>query len=259
MQSVIEKAASQIRIAKENNSPCSPIRHFFEEKNIAAAYSIQEINTQQRINDGHRIVGQKIGLTSLAVQQQLGVSEPDFGMLFDDMGFLSHTEIPAELLIQAKAETELGFILKENLTEKSIDLETIKNAIDYVVVAIEIVGSRIENWDINIMDTIADNASASHYIVGENRIPLHHVDLENCKMQMFKNNALASEGTGKACMSNPLMAVKWLAEKMVKLNKPLTKGQLILSGALGPMVDITKGDHIIARIDDLDEVVFNVV
>jgi 2-keto-4-pentenoate hydratase len=259
MQSVIEKAACQIRIAKEQNSPCSPIRHFFEEKNIDAAYNIQEINTEQRIKNGHRIVGQKIGLTSLAVQQQLGVSEPDFGMLFDDMGFLSESEIPYELLIQAKAETELGFVLKDNLTEKTIDIETIKNAIDYVVVAIEIVGSRIENWDINIMDTIADNASASHYIVGENRIPLHHIDLENCKMQMFKNNELASEGTGKACMGNPLIAVKWLAEKMAKLNKPLSKGQLILSGALGPMVNITKGDHVVARIDDLDKVEFKVV
>lgn len=259
MQTIIEKAAEQIRLASETKSPCGPIRHLFKERDIEAAYAIQDINTQLKLKQGHKIIGKKIGLTSFAVQEQLGVREPDFGMLFDDMLFENEADIPSDLLMQAKAEAEWGFVLKKGLDKENISLNEIKEAIGYAIVAIEIVGSRIENWDINIMDTVADNASASHFVIGKSQIPLNDIDLKNCKMELLKNGKSASEGTGKACMGNPLFAVKWLAEKMVELQQPLKQGELILSGALGPMVNITKGDYIKATIDTFDAVEFKVI
>ena len=259
MQNPIEKAAHQIRSAFETKTPCAPIRHAFENKDVEAAYEIQHINTELKLNSGFKIIGKKIGLTSFAVQNQLGVSEPDYGMLFDDMNFENKASIPSSLLMQAKAETELAFVLKENLSNTSHSIEEIKNAIDYALVAIEIVGSRIENWDITIMDTVADNASASHFVIGNKRINLDDIDLENCQMKMFKNDELVSEGNGSACMGNPLVAVQWLAEKMVELGQPLKKGEVILSGALGPMVNIDQNDTIRASIDDFENVSFKVI
>ena len=258
MQNLIKQAAEQIRLAQETKKTCAPIRHLFTERNIEAAYAIQNMNTQLKLTQGHKIIGKKIGLTSFAVQEQLGVREPDFGMLFDDMLFENNAEIPSELLMQAKAEAEWAFVLKEDLNRRNLGLNDIKDAIDYAVVAIEIVGSRIENWDINIMDTVADNASASHFVIGNNHIALEDIDLEHCNMQLFKNGELASHGSGKACMGNPLVAVKWLAEKMVELQQPLKKGELILSGALGPMVNIAKGDLLKASIDTFEVVEFTV-
>jgi len=259
MKQTIEKAAEQLRHAHEQKAPCAPIRHLFKNKDVSAAYAIQDINTQIKVNHGHKIIGKKIGLTSFAVQEQLGVREPDFGMLFEDMYFENKAEVPSHILMQAKAETELAFVLKEDLTQSELTLKTVENAIDYALVAIEIVGSRVENWDINIMDTVADNASASHFVVGTSKISLEDIDLINCKMQLFKNGELASEGTGKACMGNPLLAVKWLAEKMIELGQPLKKSELILSGALGPMVPIEKGDHLNASIDNFEVVEFRLV
>jgi len=259
MQKLIEKAAEQIRLAKQHKTPCKPIRHLFSERDIEAAYSIQDVNTRLKLNQGRQIIGKKIGLTSFAVQKQLGVHEPDFGMLFDHMLFENHAEIASGLLMQAKAEAELAFVLKDDLNSKDLNLDDISKAIDYALVAIEIVGSRIESWDINIMDTIADNASASHFVIGKTPIALEDIDLENCQMQLFKNGELASEGSGKACMGNPLVAVKWLAEKMVELQQPLSKGELILSGALGPMVNIAKGDAVKAVIGDFEAVEFKVI
>jgi len=256
MQNTIENAAENIRLANEHKTPCSPIRHLFDERDIQAAYRIQDLNNQLRIKSGRKVIGKKIGLTSFAVQEQLGVREPDFGLLFDDMRFENGAEIPSDILMQAKAEAELAFVLKADLNSKDLSLDDIYNAIDYALVAIEIVGSRIENWDINIMDTVADNASASHFVIGKSPIALEGIDLQNCQMQLYKNGELASEGTGKACMGNPLIAVKWLAEKMAELQQPLQKGELILSGALGPMVNISKGGNIKATIENFETVEF---
>jgi 2-keto-4-pentenoate hydratase len=198
------------------------------------------------------IKGKKIGLTSFVVQEQLGVDQPDYGILFDTMevkdGKLAFSE-----LVQPKAEAEIAFVLGEDL-EGDFNITDLIEAIDYATVSIEIVGSRVADWNIRITDTIADNASASHYILGDAKVSIDDVDLVGCQMTMTKNGEIASEGTGEACMDNPLNAALWLAQTMAKQGSPLRKGEVLLSGALGPMVPIEKGDIFEATIEGLGSV-----
>ncbi len=253
------KIAENIREAEKNNVEIPPIRSFLKEKDIESAYRIQQINIDYKIKQGQQEVGKKIGLTSEKVQQQLGVNQPDFGILLNEMQVKNKGEISFTELMQPKAEAEIAFILKEDLTQEKISLEDVISAIDYACPAIEIVGSRIENWNIQITDTIADNASASHFVLGEEKIKIENIDLENCKMQLFANDEKTSEGSGKDCLGNPLNAVLWLAQQMKTLGNSLKKGEIILSGALGPMIPLSKGDFIKTKIEDLGEVSFSVI
>ncbi|MGX1024369.1 2-keto-4-pentenoate hydratase [Psychroflexus sp. MBR-150] len=256
----LEKIAEQLYTAEIQNKPIQPIRTAFpNERDIDAAYQIQQLVTQKKLAEGAKSVGKKIGLTSFAVQKQLGVDEPDFGVLTDEMQIKNHAKLSSENLMQPKAEAEWAFVLKHNLDVENITLIDVKNAIDYAVVAIEIVGSRIKNWNIKITDTIADNASASHFVLGSKKIEWSKIDMVNCEMKMFKNSNIVSEGNGQACMGNPLKAVLWLAQTMQKHHQPLQAGEIILSGALGPMTVIEKGDRLSASIDDFDSVEFQVV
>jgi len=248
-------AANQLRAAHENKTPCSPVRKLIGDHDLEKAYAVQNNNHQHLLANGFKVIGKKIGLTSKAVQSQLGVDQPDFGLLFDFMQVDNSAEIAFSDLMQPKAEAEIAFVLKENLGgENTVD--DIINAIDYAVLAIEIVGSRVENWDIRITDTIADNAAASHFVLGSQRVSADADFLENCQMHLSKNGIMSSEGSGKACLGNPLNAVVWLANTMSRLGQPLLKGEIILSGALGPMVPFEKGDVIEASIDGMGEVDF---
>lgn len=250
--------AEIIRQAEEKRIPCRPVRNYLADKDVTAAYEIQKINIAYKLQQGQTIVGKKIGLTSEKVQAQLGVSQPDFGILLDRMHIENEGEISFNELMQPKAEAEIAFVLKANLIGDHIEMHDVMVAIDYALPAVEIVGSRIENWDIQITDTIADNASSSHFVLGNSKKKLGEIDLENCRMTLLQNNQIASEGVGKACLGNPLNAVLWLAQKMNQLGNPLKKGEVILSGALGPMVEIRQNDHIYAKIEGLGEVSFSV-
>ena len=218
------------------------------------AYAIQNINTEHRVNAGARIVGKKIGLTSLAVQQQLGVDQPDYGVLFHDMEILNGLSVAMSEMMQPKAEAEIAFILGDDLDTDQLTILDLIHAIDFALPAIEIVGSRIENWNIKICDTVADNASASHYVLGHRPGTLDEFDMVGCSMQLHKNGTLVSEGSGAACLGSPLNATLWLANKMAALGQPLQAGELILSGAIGPMTALNTGDNIIAQIEGLGSV-----
>lgn len=246
--------ALRLRKAYLDKTAIAPLREEIGVEDIALAYEIQNINTAFRLDNGARIVGKKVGLTSLAVQKQLGVDQPDFGMLFNDMEILNGLSISMGELMQPKAEAEIAFVLGEDLDEDNLTSVDIINAIDYALPAIEIVGSRIENWNIKITDTVADNASASHFVVGHTPTTLDEFDMVKCKMSMFANGVLASEGTGAACLGSPLNAVLWLANKMIELGNPLQAGEVIFSGALGPMVPINAGDHLVADFEGLGSV-----
>lgn len=256
----IEEIAEKIYKAEITKQPIAPIRIYFrDEKDIDAAYKIQQLVTEKKLANGAKIIGKKIGLTSFAVQEQLGVDEPDFGILTDKMQIENHGKLEYGKLMQPKAEAEWAFILKNDLDSDDLDIDKVIEAIDYASVAIEIVGSRIENWNIKITDTVADNASASHFVLGSQKIKLSEIDLENCQMKLYKNEELVSEGNGRACMGNPLNAVLWLTRKMKSQKQPLRAGDIILSGALGPMVSISKDDKIMTKIDGFDKVSFEVV
>lgn len=251
-------AAEVLWNANEYKTVCQPVREIIGETDIELAYKVQEVNNHKRIEAGEKVVGKKIGLTSFAVQKQLGVDQPDYGMLFESTEVKNGGELAFSDLMQPKAEAEIAFVMKQDL-DGEVTMERLIASIDYAVASIEIVGSRVENWNIRITDTIADNASASHFVLGDQPKKLDALDLVGCKMTMTKNGEIASEGTGAACMDNPLNAALWLAQVMAKNGQPLRAGEVLLSGALGPMVNIASGDAITAVIEGLGEVSINIV
>ncbi len=250
----IDQAAERLRGAEETKITCEPIRDLLGITNLEDAYAVQQINSELRLTEGAKIVGSKIGLTAPVVQKQLGVDQPDFGSLWDDREIKDGGNISMSELMQPKAEAEIAFMLGKDLDKEGLTIEELKDAIDYALVSIEIVGSRIKNWDIKITDTIADNASASHWVIGSKKTLLKDVDLEHCKMTMTSNSETVSEGVGSNCLGSPLNAMLWLAQKMISLGNPLKAGHLILSGALGPMYNINEGDDITATIEGLGSV-----
>lgn len=250
----IIEAAKRLRLAEMKNEVCLPVRDIIGAEDQMAAYAVQQLNAKLRKAGGSKIVGHKIGLTAPVVQKQLGVDQPDFGLLWNDKEVLNGGEVSMSDLMQAKAEAEIAFVLSKDIKGKCLSTIDIIGAIDYALVSIEIVGSRIKDWDIKITDTIADNASASHWVIGHKPVKLQDIDLVNCTMKMTCNGDIVSGGTGKACLGSPLNAVLWLAQKMVDMGQPLKAGDLILSGALGPMYSVKSGDHLEVNIEGLGNV-----
>jgi 2-keto-4-pentenoate hydratase len=247
----IEEAAAAIRRAYETGQPCAPIAPLLPEKDIAAAYAAQEINTKLWAEKGRRLVGRKIGLTSRAVQSQLGVNQPDYGMLFADMGFVDGDDIPIAQVLQPRIEAEVAFVLERDLRRERHTAADLIDAVAYALPALEIVGSRIADWKISILDTIADNGSSGLFFLGTSPVKLGAFDLALCGMTMTRAGEPVSTGAGRACLGNPLNAACWLADVMVAAGRPLVAGDIILSGALGPMVPLKAGDVIDARINGL--------
>jgi 2-keto-4-pentenoate hydratase len=245
--------AARLREAARSRLSIAPIRQNLGERDIAAAYLVQRANVSAAVTSGDRITGRKVGLTSLAVQRQLGVNEPDFGTLLASMELVSDDEVPAQL-IQPKAEAEVAFILGRDLRGERISFSELLAAIDSAVAAIEIVDSRIARWDIGIVDTIADNASSARYVLGTEPIAPGSVDLRLAGMVLEKNGEPLSFGAGAACLGHPLRAALWLARKMARSGTPLAAGDVILSGALGPMLEAAPGDVFEARISGLGAV-----
>ena len=236
-------------------TPCAPVRDLIELADVDAAYAVQNLNTERWLAQGRRLVGRKIGLTSVAVQKQLGVDQPDFGMLFADMAVCDGEEVAASRVLQPKAEAEIAFILERDLTIEQPTIADLMRAIAYAAVSIEIVGSRIQNWDIRLVDTVADNASSGLFVLGNTPYRLPGLDLRGCEMQMKDaSGQLVSSGRGEACLGHPLNAALWLARKMVAIGRPLLAGDIILSGALGPMVAAKSGDVFEASVSGMGTV-----
>lgn len=251
----IQKAADQLWKAWEDGVPSAPIRGLLDEGDVAAAYAVQEINTKRWLGGEERVLsGRKIGLTSVAVQKQLGVDQPDYGMLFADMEYMDGEEIPMSAVQQPKVEAEIAYVVAAPLTGGHITMVDLMASIGYVVPALEIVGSRVKDWDIRITDTIADNASSGIYVLGQTPKRAGDFDPRLCGMVMTRNNEPVSVGAGAACMGSPLNASLWLARTMAKAGRPLGPGDVILSGALGPFVSAEPGDVFEARINGLGSV-----
>lgn len=251
MLSTLDSLALQIRKAQDSGVPCEPIREQLSEGSVDQAYAVQDINTRFWLESGRRLVGRKIGLTSRAVQTQLGVDQPDYGMLFADMAFADADEIPMTRVLQPKAEAEIAMVLERDLTHERHTPADIVSAIAYALPAIEIVGSRIANWNIRITDTIADNASSGLFVLGTTPRRLSDFDIGLCGMVMERRGVQVSVGSGRACLGNPINAVRWLADVMMRAGRPLKAGDIVMSGALGPMVAVDSGDVIEARINGL--------
>ncbi|MBL4603129.1 MAG: fumarylacetoacetate hydrolase family protein [Emcibacteraceae bacterium] len=254
MSDNINIAAKKLLQSYDSGIPIKAIRSLLPDDDIKAAYAVQKLNTDHWVTHGREPIGHKIGLTSKSVQNQLGVDQPDFGILYSDMAISEHEEIRTAQVMQPKVEAEIAFVLEKDLNQKKYTIADIINAVAYILPAIEIVGSRIEAWDINIVDTIADNASSGLFVLGNSPKQINDIDMRLCGMVMERRGEQVSLGAGQACLGNPLNAVVWLANKMAEFEQPLIAGDIILSGALGPMVTASPGDIFEARISGLGSV-----
>lgn len=250
----IKRAAERLATAAAEDIPCPPVRDLIGDADLAAAYAVQEIGTMAALQRGARLVGRKIGLTSPAVQKQLGVDQPDFGMLFADMEVPLGGEVPSGAVLQPKCEAEIAFVLERDLNLEQPTIADVLRAVAFALPAIEIVGSRIAAWDIRIADTIADNASSGLYVLGHSPKQIGQIDLTGCGMTLHRNGALEVTGSGGACMGSPLNALLWLARTMVRSGRPLGAGDVVLSGALGPMIAARPGDALEAHIQGIGRV-----
>lgn len=238
----INDAAGSLLHAMDSGQPIGPLRETYPGMTGEDAYGIQALCSAKRIEEGHRVVGRKIGLTATAVQRQLGVEQPDFGTLFDFMSYGDSEVIPWRALQQPKVEAEIGFVLGRDLVMENPSHQEVLQAVDYVVPALEVVSSRIAHWNIKFVDTVADNASSGVYVLGSTPMSPRGLDLGLAGMCLTRRGEPVSTGAGAACLGHPLNAVVWLARIMVRLGTPLRAGQLVLSGALGPMAGVSPGD-----------------
>jgi len=256
------KALEMLVTARATGQPCPPVRGLLPAGDVAAAYVVQSAWVADQIAAGARVVGRKIGLTNPVVQAQFGVDRPDFGVLFDAMACGPRTPIDGARTLQPKIEAEIAFVLAEDLTGAVIGPAEVAAATAYVVAALEIVDSRIEGWDITIVDTIADNGSSGLFVLGDRRQPLGDLDLAECAMTLRRvaggadgaGGEVVSTGTGAACLGHPLAAVAWLAAAVRDHGRPLRAGEVVLSGSLGPMVTVVPGDAFVADITGVGQV-----
>lgn len=251
---VVRDAAARLEHAAATGVPCAPVRDLIGTSDVELAYAVQQAQTDARLAGEARIVGRKIGLTSPAVQRQLGVDQPDFGVLFADMAVPSGQRVPSSRLIQPKAEAEVAFVLGRDLPARPCRIEEVRAAVDFAVAAIEIVDSRVRDWDISLADTVADNASSGLFVLGTRRVPLSGFEPIDVTMSMTCNGAVVSTGNGRACLGDPLNALRWLTAAAHQFGFALSAGDVVLSGALGPMVPVGPGDQLCADLTGLGQV-----
>ncbi|WP_326835101.1 fumarylacetoacetate hydrolase family protein [Amycolatopsis rhabdoformis] len=254
MSAHVLKAAELLATAADTATPCAPIRELLADGDLDAAYEVQQLNTERVLAAGHHLVGRKIGLTSLAVQRQLGVDQPDFGALFSTMALVDGEEVPKGRLLQPKIEAEVALVLAADLTNPGCTPDEVRAATAFVRPALEIVDSRIAGWDITIVDTVADNASSGLFVLGDSCVPIEDVEPVDVAMQLYRGDELVSEGTGRDCLGDPLHAAAWLASTLARRGEFLRAGDVVLTGALGPMVRAAPGDVFTARISGLGSV-----
>ena len=248
------EALRQLTEARARRRPGPPVRGLLPEEDIDAAYAVQDAWVEDSTSAGARVVGRKIGLTSPAVRAQLGVDQPDFGVLLDSMECPDGGCVDIARTLQPRIEAEIAFVLARDLTDAAIGEAEVAAATAFVVAALEVVDSRIADWDIGIVDTVADNASSGLFVLGAHRRALGGLDPAGCSMTMWRGRDVVSAGTGAACMGSPLAAVAWLARTARDYGRPLRAGEIVLSGALGPMVPVAPGDGFRADISGLGEV-----
>lgn len=251
---LVNSTAKRLRDAEMSCVACAPVRDLIGATDIGVAYAVQQENVRIGLARGRRIVGRKIGLTAKAVQAQLGVDQPDFGVLFADMAINDDDTVSLARLISPRTEVEVAFVLDGDLSHEVNTAADVLRATAFVLPAIEIVDSRVKNWDITIVDTVADNASSACYVLGTSPKLLRDVDVRGVLMSMTSGTAEVSAGGGAACLGNPVNAVVWLANTLSSRGESLRAGDIVLSGALGPMVKVMAPGRYEATITGLGSV-----
>ncbi|AGB19452.1 2-keto-4-pentenoate hydratase [Thermoanaerobacterium thermosaccharolyticum] len=234
--------ASKLLDAWRQQKPIEPLTDEFKDLSVEDAYKIQLAEVSLLLKEGHKVVGKKIGLTSKPMQQLLGVNEPDYGHLFEDMILLEGEPCERSKLIRPRVEGEFAFILKDRLKGPGVTIADVYRATEGIMPAIEIVDSRIRDWKIKLQDTIADNGSSAKFVLGSRMFPIEQLDLRHIGMIMEKNGELINTGTGANVLGHPAVCVAWLANKLSEFDVSLEPGEIILSGALTAALDANAGD-----------------
>ncbi|MGB0664355.1 MAG: 2-oxopent-4-enoate hydratase [Pontibacterium sp.] len=246
---LIERCGDELYEALVSKTPVKPLTERFEGITLEDAYHISLRMVERRVEAGAKIIGKKIGVTSKAVQNMLNVHQPDFGFLTDDMAFSQGEEMKiSDTLIAPKAEGEVAFVLKKDLMGPGVTNADVLAATDFVMPCFEVVDSRIENWQIKIQDTVADNASCGLFILGDTAVSPEDIDLSTCGMVVEKNGEIISTGAGAAALGSPVTCVTWLANTLGEFGIPLKAGEVILSGSLVPLEPVKAGDFMTVSI-----------
>lgn len=240
---LIAAIGDELHHALETRTTVPPISKRGHDLSLPDAYRIQERMLSHRINAGHRVIGKKVGATSKAVQAMLDVAQPDFGLLLDSMVFSDGEAVPMSRLIQPKAEGEIAFLLKHDLLGPGLTGADILRATEGVLPCMEIVDSRIADWKIGIIDTVADNASCGVLVLGDRLVDPRKLDLSLAGLVMERNGDVSVTGAGAAVLGSPVNAMCWLANTLGALGIPLKAGEIILSGSLVPLVAVQPGDN----------------
>lgn len=240
--SLRDELSEELYAALRGRYAVAPLIERYPDLTVDDAYAISLGFLARRQNDGERVVGKKIGVTSKAVQDMLGVHQPDFGFLTDWMRTGEEIDIEAKALIAPRAEAEIAFVLKDSLNGPGITAADVMAATEYIAPCFEIVDSRIKDWKIGIVDTVADNASCGVFVLGEAKADPRARDLPALHVSVTKNGAPLSEGYGSAVQGDPAQAVAWLANTLGAHGVTLDAGDVILSGSLVPLEPAVKGD-----------------
>ncbi len=251
---IIEQLARELRQAELEKKPVGPPTARYPDMTVEHAYRVQMRNVSGRIAAGARVVGKKVGLTSRAMQQFLGVHEPDFGHLFDDMVYDEEEPLPLGDFLQPRIEAELAFLLGEDLAGPGITLTDVLRASLAVVPAFEVIASRVADWKIKIQDTIADNGSSAGLVLGSQLMPLKGVNLKYVGMVLERNGTIVETAAGAAVMGHPAQAVAWLANKLGSMGAGLCRGEIVLAGSLTKALEVNPGDIFTATFGGLGAV-----
>lgn len=260
-EKLIKDCALEIYNAEKNCSPMGALTDRFSDITIEDAYKIQMAVVDLKLKDGEKIIGKKIGLTNKAIREQIGVHEPDYGIITSS-GFVGDGgELDSTTLIAPRIEPEIAFVLKSDLTVDMYPVNNmdIINATLGICPALEVVDSRVKDWKIKIQDTISDSASYARIVLGNRITPLDGLDLRVIGMASYVNGELVTHGSSANVMGNPIEAVTWLTNKLLKYGVELKAGEIILSGSFTPVFSIKKGDSVLAIFDRLGEVSARVI
>ncbi len=246
--------ADALRDAEAERTPIPPLRETWPEIDVVDSYEIQLLNIRRRLEAGARVNGHKVGLSSRAMQEMMGVDEPDYGHLLSDMEVFSDQPVPASRYCYPRVEVEVGFILGDSLPGEGCTEEDVIRATSFVAPAIELIDSRIVDWRIGLVDTIADNASSAGFILGPERVPPTELDLKKIEARLLRNGEQVAEGRSDAVLGDPVIAVAWLARKVASFGVRLEAGHVILPGSVHRAIDVAPGDHFTAEFDGLGHV-----
>lgn len=249
-----DELAADLAQAERSRVPTAPLTSMYPAIDVVDAYEIQLINIRQRVAEGARVVGHKVGLSSAAMQQMMGVDEPDYGHLLDDMQVFEDTPVKASRYLYPRVEVEVAFLLAEDLPGAGCTEEHVLAATEAFAPAIELIDSRITDWKIKLCDTIADNASSAGWVLGRQRVAPADIDITAIDATLTRNGEVVDKGRSDAVLGNPATAVAWLARKVESFGVRLKAGDVVLPGTAIRAFDVKAGDDVVADFAGLGSV-----